>query len=105
MPKRDQTATARMEGARAVSKAAITRELLWAAIGSQIWPAYLAEPRKPQENFPYILCLNTPAGLMVYRVSDEELPLFDHLDRRGIEERESGDKWAILHALAQDGWE
>ncbi len=104
MAKREQPATKRMEGARAVSKAAVTRELLWAAIGARIWPSYLAEPRKPQEMFPYILCIESPAGLLVYRVSDEELPMFERLERRGPQESDGCDKWATLHALAQDGW-
>lgn len=105
MAKREQSATTRMEGARRVKHDAVTRELLWAAIGARVWPAYLAKPRIEQANFPFILCIDSPAGPIVYRVSAEELPLFDRLERRESgPDYESGDKMAALLLLASDGW-
>jgi hypothetical protein len=96
-------ATLRMEGAHRVAKDAITRELCWAAIGARIWPAHLAPPRTPQQSFTWLHHLDTPAGRIVYRVTDEELPLFDHVLRVKYDDTPSGDKLAILHALATVG--
>lgn len=84
----------------------LNRELLLVAVLSRVWPAHLAPPRKPQQMFPFIVCLHSPAGHLVWRVSEEELSLFDHLERRANDAKDytAGDKMALLLLLATEGW-
>src|SRR6478752_4348138 len=95
------SATARKDAAREATKAAVSRELMWASIGSRIWPSYLFKPRQEQQNFPALVCIESPAGCIVYRLSLDELDLFEHItDRRqeGPTDYEAGDKViALLH--------
>jgi hypothetical protein len=101
------TATERMEAARNAKRSAIDRELLLVSLLSRVWPSHLAEPRKPQRTFTWIVCVHSPAGQLVWRVSDEELSLFDHLERRENhgKDYQAGDKLARLLHLAAEGWE
>jgi len=99
------TATERMTAARAVKHEAITRELCWASIASRFWPSCLMPPKLAQLNYPFICVIETPAGRIVYRVSTEELPLFEHLQRRANDGADQADKSATLLALAVNGWE
>lgn len=99
----EQSVSERLEAARAVKDDAVIRELCWAAVGSHIWPSFLCPPQKPQPLFPWLLCLDTPAGRLVYRVADGELHMFEHLDRRPNDHVEctGGDKMARLLHLAE----
>ena len=101
-----KTATARAEAARESTKTAMSREICWVAIGSRIWPSYLFLPRATQPNFPALVCIESPAGPMVYRVAADELTLFDHLERRqdGPTTYIAGDKMIALLHLATEGW-
>ena len=94
----------RKQQARSATKRAITREMLWAAIGTQWWPSYLFPPRIPQKNSPWMLCIESPAGPIVYRLWDDDRPLFEHLERRerGPEHYQTGDKDITLLALATE---
>lgn len=98
------TATERMEAARAVKRDAVTRELLWVSIASRIWPAFLARANVAQKNWPLVCLIDTPAGRLAYRVSDDERPLFAHLEQRENDGAPADNKIATLHALATNDW-
>lgn len=99
------SATERMERSRAVTKSAAARELLYAGILARIWPAYLTEPLKEQPNFPALLCVDSPAGLLVWRLDLEELEGFSGwLEYRINPGRQAEDKFSALYALAMEGW-
>ena len=101
-----QTASERLTAARAVKDDAIVRELCWAAIGSRLWPSFITAPSKPQKSFPWLLCIDSPAGRLVYRLSEEEREMFTHLEERendGVP-CSGGDKQARLLHLALEGW-
>lgn len=80
--------------------------LLHAAILSRIWPSFLTMPIKRQRNFGWLLCIDSPAGRLAYRVTDEELPMFEHLERKENDHVEcgAGDKFSRLMHLATDGF-
>ena len=103
--RRPTSATERMDSARAVKQETVTRELCWASIASRFWPACLMKPRIEQLNYPFLCAIETPAGRIVYRVSLEELPLFEHLERKPNDGADQTDKAAALLALAVNGWE
>lgn len=96
------TATTRAEVARSVTKRSMARELMAISIISRFWPSHLAPPRKPQANFSWIVCVHSPAGQLVWRVLDEELPLFAHLKRgeNHGKDYQGGDKDALMLLLA-----
>lgn len=98
------TATERMAAARRVKDEALAREMCWAAIGSRIWPAYVMPPRIHQDNYPLVCVMVTPAGRIAYRVREDEVDLFAHLERRPNDGTVSENKVAVLMALAMDGW-
>lgn len=99
---------ARKLAAREATKAAVARELMLASILTRVWPAYLFKPIKVQVNLPAMLCLETPAGPICWRLGIDELELFTHIqDRRedGPEGYEVGDKEARLLLLSTEGWD
>jgi hypothetical protein len=103
---RTYSATERMQRSRAVTQTAMTRELLYAGVLARVWPSYLTEPIKPQPNMPALLCVESPAGLLVWRLSLEELDGFkEWLPYRPNDRRPSEDKLVALQVLAFDGWE
>jgi hypothetical protein len=101
------SASARKDAARQATKAAVARELMLVSILTRFWPAYLFHPTKEQINLPYMICLETPAGPICWRVGTDELELFAHIKRRlqtGPEHYQSGDKEALLVLLSTEGW-
>ena len=101
------SATHRMQSSREVTKAAVGRELMLVSILSRFLPAHLCEPLKPQPILKRLVCLHTAAGPLVWRVSDEEMPLFAHLELSANDAPEMGstDKLAALLTMATEGWE
>lgn len=102
-----KTATERMEAARATKQRVADREALYASILSRLWPSHLARPKVEQVNFPFIVCVHSPAGQLAWRVHQDELPLFTHLRELPNDGRDySHDaKLARLLHLATEGWE
>lgn len=104
--KRGETlsATARAERSRESTKASIARELLHAAILAWMWPAYITtcDPRKPNDAFPWILCVESPAGVLRWRLSSEERQFFD-VRTQDWDGEQPVDRTAVLLALATDG--
>ena len=101
-------ATVQRDSAREAKRAAMAREVMWVAIGSRIWPTYLFRPSKPQPSFPVMVCIQSPAGDICYRLTEDELSLFEHVtDRRevGPKDYAADDKIAALLHLASEGWE
>ncbi len=98
----------RLEGSRDVKADTVARELLWVAIACRegIWPAWRSDPRVPQKTFPELLHIDTPAGRIVYRLALEEIPMFEHLEKRENDGAvcTGGDKMARLLHLATEGW-
>ena len=80
---------------------AIVVLLLCAAIFSTLWPAHLAPDKSGNPSYPLVLCINTPAGLLTYRISVEESDLFDHLPKRDTPIGPT-DRTVILMALASE---
>ena len=103
--RRPSSATERMQSARTVKQQAVTRDMCWAAIASRVWPARLMPPRIPQQSFPYVLIIDTPAGPISYRVRTDETTLFEHLTVTENDGVLTEDKDAVLLALALNGWE
>lgn len=107
-PGRVYTTQERIEGARNATKAALNRELVLVSILSRLWTAHLCPPLKADTRFPWLVCLHTPAGPLVWRVSDEEVALFGHLDRSANDAPADSsplDKMATLLLMASEGWE
>lgn len=71
------SATEKMERSREQTKRMATRELLYAAVFARLWPSYLAEVRPANDSYPVILCVESPAGRLTWRISSEELPYFE----------------------------
>ena len=106
---------ARKQVSREATKAAVARELMLASILTRFWPSYLFKPMKPQLHVQYMLCIETPAGPICWRLwrdkddeNDTEMPLFEHIkDRRekGPVNYQAGDKEALLLLLSMEGWD
>jgi hypothetical protein len=92
------SATARADRARETAKAAMARELFMAAILGRLWPLYVTD--WTSEDYPHLLCLDSPAGLLVWRLSQEELSMFEHLPRRPRDKESPRDRLPVLQALA-----
>lgn len=99
------SATARAERSREVTKAALARELWYAAILARLWPAYIANDSRENPSFPHVLCVDSPAGLLTWRMSADELDLFEFLDvpRKNLPIAPR-DRQPVLMALAANGW-
>lgn len=97
-------ASVRADRSREATKQALARELAYAGILARVWPSYITEPIKPQPGFPFLLCVDTPAGLLVWRVNDEEVELFRHLPCQKNDGRPSEPKVPMLLHLASEGW-
>lgn len=104
----EQSVSERLEAARNVKQDAISRELAWVAIvcRARLWPAWISLPRKPQRGLPYLLNIDTPAGRIVYRLAEEEYPMFQNLEHcpNDGESCDKSDKMARLLHLATEGW-
>jgi len=103
-----KTATDRMEAARAVKNAVLDREMMLVSLITRMpgWTSYLCSPIVPQQNFPFMVCVETPAGMLMWRVHRDEMQLFSHLKARvntGAKQT-SEDKLLTLQRLATDGW-
>lgn len=101
------SATARAARARESTKQAIGRELLSAAVFARIWPSYVLtrEPRTPSEKkwgVWWILAVNSPAGWLMWRLSEEERDLFDWVNHQPWKGEKLQDRTPILLALATD---
>lgn len=95
-----------MESARRVKHLAIAREIQLVAVLARCFPAFIAPPAKPQPTFPAIVCIETPKGQLIWRLSLDDKPLFDHLPERpnSAITALAGEKHATLEQLAKDGW-
>lgn len=105
---RDWSATEKALASREATKAAVARELMLVSCLSRVWPAHLCQPLKPQPLLKRLVCLHTPGGRLVWRLSDDELPLFSHLqDAPNDAPKDTGatGKLAVLLTLATEGWE
>jgi hypothetical protein len=113
---RFQSATEQKLRSREVTKAVMARELCYAGVMARFavrqttpgWSAYLTEPKNIKQNpgFPALLCIDTPAGLAVWRLSLDELDAFkEWLPYKENDGRVAEDKAVLLYALAFDGWE
>ena len=100
------SATEKMERSRERTKAVVARELLYAGILARLWPSWITTPTKVKQNpaFPLLLCIETPAGLLVWRLSEAESVFFDYVERRANDGRPADHKEGTLYALASDGW-
>src|SRR5258707_7501571 len=76
-----KTATERMEAARSQTMDSLTCELALAAIfATRAWPCFLCAPLRQDARFPYVLCIDSPAGRLAYKVTDEEVnAMFKHV--------------------------
>ena len=100
------SATERAKRSRAATQAVTARELLYAGILSRLWPSYITKPTKPGQNptFTFLLCVETPVGLIVWRLSEDEAIFFDWIEERPNDGRKAEDKQHTLHTLASNGW-
>lgn len=100
---RSISASQRADISRKATQRAFIREMLTAAILARLWPSYLTTPRYENAEYPALLCVESPAGLLVWRVSADELPTFGWLKPRVRTTEDAKDRIPTLQALA-DGW-
>lgn len=109
MPKdwrRHLTSTEKMDAARAATQDARVRETAYAAILARIWPSQIGHPRREDALFPHMLLIESPAGPLTYRLSDDDLGGFEHVPRSREEitaNTQIGKLTVLLH-LATEGW-
>jgi hypothetical protein len=98
------SATSRAERSRETTRAATARELLYAGVLSRVWPSYLTVPRRPNADYPWLLCVESPVGVIVWRLATDEREFFEWVteERPNAGER-AHDRTAILMALSADG--
>lgn len=98
------SATARAERARANTQRAMARDLFAGGVFARVWPSYLVDSSDLNAAYPWLLCVESPAGLMVWRLTDEEMPFVAYLPRRQRTTERPEDRLPILQALAEHGW-
>lgn len=98
---RATTATERMESARSMTQAVVTRELCLAVILSRYIPTWVGT--NPNEDFPIVMVLESQAGPITYRVHREEAELVAHLEHRNVvvKPQSVAEKEATLLLMAQ----
>ncbi len=67
------------DAAREAHRQTVVRELLYAAILSRLWPSFKAELKRQDPKFPCVLCIDTPAGRIAYKLSVEDMEGFEHV--------------------------
>ncbi len=96
------SATARMERSREATKRAAARELLYCGILARLWPSFVAEVDNPV--YPWIVCVQSPAGELTWRLTEEERPFFDWMETGATSLKRAIDRTPTLMALAGNGW-
>lgn len=106
MAKTVKTATERMDIARAAHQETKAEIVLLASILSRVWPSWVSPPLRPDGKFPKIVCIESPAGRLTYRLAEDELSAFEHLDERPNDAVACStvDRRALLNLLATEGW-
>lgn len=97
-------ASVRAERSRAATKAATARELLYAGILARLWPSYVTTVIRENPEFPWLLCVESPVGLLIWRLSIEERPFFEWIAEKPNAGERAIDRTPLLMALAADGW-
>lgn len=108
-----KTATERADIARNAHVDTRTRELLWAGIGARMWPSFVAPTPDLRDGskddlFPAVLCIDSPAGRLSYRLSKDEIDAFAHVPSRDTYDGlpcTQIDKMGRLLDLCMEGWE
>lgn len=94
------TATEKMDRAREMTKRMAARELLYAAVFARLWPASLVESKPENEDYPYVLCVESPCGRLTWRISSEEQDYFtERLTSQPNAGEKAEDRTPILMAL------
>ena len=99
-----RSATARMEAARRNRQKVLNERQMLISLLSRLWPSHLSEAQRPNAIAQSVVCIHSPAGQLAWLVSDEELPLFDHLERTAgdWDGHTSADRYARLDVLIND---
>lgn len=96
------SASARAERSRATTRSALARELLYGAVLCRFWPAYIAPCKVPNPDYPSVLCVKSPMGLLTWRVSPDEAMLFEHLPKRDTPTAPADRTPILLHLVERD---
>ena len=67
------------DAAREAHRQTVVRELLYAAILSRLWPSFRTKPERDDPKFPQVLCIDTPAGRIAYKLTSDDLDGFEHV--------------------------
>lgn len=107
--KQQLTATEKMDAARRATKDTRDREVATAAIFARLWPSFIAQPPKDDALFPWLLCVETPAGRLSYRLSGSDMAGFSHVEKKPEGQRAAfggtqTEKLGILLDLGVNGW-
>lgn len=96
-----------MERSRQRTKTVMARELLYVGILARLWPSWLTTPLRAKANpaFPYLLGIETPVGVLVWRLTENEALFFDYVAQADNDGRPAEDKEGTLYALAAHGWD
>ncbi len=95
------------DAARAAHQDTLGREMLYAGILARMWPSFLTVPQREDALYPAVLCIDTPAGRIAYRLRADDLPGFEHVTERRPKDDAPcslSDKFARLLHLSVEGW-
>ncbi len=96
------------DAAREAHRQTVVRELLYAAILSRLWPSFRTKPERDDPKFPQVVCIDTPAGRIAYKLTAEDLEGFEHVTEwreKDDQPCSSSDKFTRLLLLSVEGWE
>ena len=100
-PRPRLTDAEKMEKARANTRRAALRELLYGVILSRLWPSWLH--LTDNDDYPMIMVVDSPAGRLTWRIAVDETAAVEHLEQRGKTTQKAVDRMPILQALSE-GW-
>lgn len=92
----------RAKKARLTAQNVYARELLMARILTRLWPSYVTD--WDNQDYPYLLCVGSPIGRLVWRLSESERQLFADFVVNERKDEWPHDRTPTLQALAEHGW-
>jgi hypothetical protein len=99
-----RSATARAERSRLATKNAIAREMAYAGILTRLWPSYVMKSKRKSDGGWFILAVDSPAGLLCWKLSPEERASFEWVTERPHTTETVVDRLPTLLHLASDSW-
>jgi len=103
----EMSATEKAQRARDAHKDTRNEIIAVAAVLARVWPSWIAPAKRPDPLFPLVLCIESPAGRLAYRLAEDDMPALEHVAHRQKNDGVSCSKIERLGRLSDlgvNGW-